>query len=603
MKSHFTLHSPDASHTFRIRYFRHKLLPLLLLIITLFLVLSTVIINIVERTISNKLNNDSVILLSQTKHSFESVINEIYALTLILTYDTSTVEKIQNCLESTRIHYSDINDIQTSVIIPLVATRDYIESIYIYFDNPNRFFIASTNGLASLDSYSDSSWYKSVISPQSRDKRIWSETRTYKDYMLPSLNHNVVTLYQRNLNQNGIIVLNLDQNYFNKQLDSMCNYEGQIIYILDESGSILFSTDEETIFTASEIKEIISHQESQSRQSDYFLFSAESDFIPKWTFVSIVPKDSLYAPIHQIMLLIFTTMIIACIITIILTTIRVWQSYRSIHRILQFIEDVKKNPCARSLDKKATEYEFIVESLVEAYTRESSLKQELLENKYIAKELELKSLQSQINPHFLLNTLQSIFWSSFQLTNGYNPVSKMIEDLNTILGYLLESKHILIPIEKELRTLESYVSIQQVRTNHKFEMQWDVPENLHSCYTGKLLFQPLLENSIIHGFKGAGHWILRFKMRMQGQFLIVTIADNGIGIAKPELEKIKQNLLSSASVPASHIGIYNSNRRIQLLFGSQYYITISSKENMGTLIRLRLPLITDETLQQPGVWS
>ena len=597
MNIKFSLHPSDTSRSFRISYFRHKLLPILLLIITLFLILSSVICNIVERTISNKLNSDSVVLLSQTKRSFESVMNEIYALTLILTYDTSTVENIENCLNSTRIHYSDIQNIQNSVVIPLVATRDYIESIYIYFDNPNGLFIASTDGLASLDSYSDTSWYNSISTSDALCKRIWSESRTYRNHAISWYQHHVVTVYQRNLYQDGIVVLNLNQEYFNQQLNYMCNYEGQMIYVLDEQGDILFSTTHNDTLDSGQLKEMLAHNDSQSSQSEYFLSSAESDFVPKWTFVSIVPKGSLYAPIHQIMLLIVAAMIIACIIVVILTTIKVWQSYQSINRIVNFIEEIKKDPYTRRLNKKPKEYEFIVESLVEAYTRKYALNQELLENKYTAKVLELKSLQSQINPHFLLNTLQSIFWASFQLTNGYNSVSKMIEDLNTILEYLLESEHILVPIEKEIRNLKSYISIQQMRTHNKFEMQWDIPEEFYSCYTGKLLFQPILENSILHGFKGPGHWMIRFHIRRQSELMVVKITDNGKGMSKSQLANVRSKLVPSAPVPSSHIGIYNSNRRLQLLFGNQYHITVYSKENMGTQICLYLPLITNDNKQ------
>lgn len=587
-----------SSHSFQISYFRRKLLPMLCLVIASFLILSTVICSIVEQSIQDKFDDNSIALLSQTSRSFDSVISEIYALTLILTYDTSTVKTIQNCLNSTNIHYSDIDNIRTSFVIPLIATRDYIDSIYIYFDNPNGFFIANTEGLMSVDTYFDSGWFASVMSPESKDRRIWSEVRSYNQYSDPLYARNVVTLYQRNLYQDGIVVLNLDQDYFNSQLDSMKSYEGQIIYVLDENGTLLFSTTGNNTLSAAEVNSMLSADSSSQWENTYFLSSAKTNSTPKWSFVSVVPKKSLYAPISQIRLLIFTTMIVACILTVIMTTLKVLESYKSLNRIIAFIEDLRKNPHTHTLGKKPKEYAFIVESLVEAYTREYALKQELLENKYTAKVLELKTLQSQINPHFLLNTLQSIFWASFQLTGSYNQVSKMIEDLNAILGYLLESETILVPIEKEVRHLESYVSIQQMKSRHKFEMQWDVPDNLRSYYTGKLLFQPFLENAILHGFQGDGSWVLRFKIRRREDHLLVSITDNGVGIPREQLIRLQKKILDSTELPSSHIGICNSNRRLRLLFGPQYQISLQSKESWGTQIRLKLPLITDENLDE-----
>lgn len=373
----------------------------------------------------------------------------------------------------------------------------------------------------------------------------------------------------------------------------MGSYEGQMIYIFDENQNLLFCSTKDPALTESQVREILLAGPDDEWDKRYYLSSARADFIPEWTFVSVVPKQSLYAPIRQINLSIFLTMILACVLGSAIASLRVWQSYRSINRIMAFIGDIKKNPHAPvSLKKEPKEYEFIVESLIEAYTRENALNQQLLENKYTAKALELKSLQAQINPHFLLNTLQSIFWASFQLTNSYNDVSKMIENLNTILGYLLESDSILVPFERELRNLESYISIQQMRTNHKFEMIWDVPEDLYSCYTGKLLFQPLLENSIRHGFTGPGPWLLKFRVRRHDGHLRISILDNGQGIPEPKLLSIRHTLTSPDLTPSTHIGLYNSNRRLQLLFGPQYHITLHSKPGLGTLVQLTLPLIT-----------
>ena len=593
MKLFPSAHPTGASRSFRISFFRRKLLPLLLLIITFFLTLGIIISNIVETSIRNKLDQDSFALLTQTKHSFESVMNEIYALTLILTYDTATAKTIKTCLQNRQVHYSDIQNIKSSIVIPLVATRSYIDSIYIYFDNPNGYFIANTEGIRSLETYDDTKWYKSASSPEFKDRMIWSEARSYEKY---GFSHDIVTLYQRSLYGDGMIVLNLNQEYFNRQLDDMISYDGQMICIFDEDKKLLFANTGASGLPGYEIDERLFSKPEGKWQEDYYISSADAQFSPSWTFVSLVPKKSLYAPIQKINLLIFLTMIIACAVGSGIASLRVWQSYRSIHRIIHFIEEVKNDPKAPAPAKKEPkEYEFIVESLVEAYTRENALNQQLLENKYAAKALELKSLQAQINPHFLLNTLQSIFWASFQLTGSYNHVSKMIEDLNTILGYLLESDSSLVPLEKELRNLESYISIQQARANHKFEMQWDVPDEFRSYYTGKLLFQPLLENAIQHGFIGNGRWMLRFRVRRPADYLLVTITDNGKGIPAQELKHIQNRLNQQENASQPHIGIYNSNRRLQLLFGNQYHITVRSKEGIGTQIRLKLPLITEGT--------
>ena len=88
-------------------------------------------------------------------------------------------------------------------MIPLVATRSYIDSIYIYVDNPNGYFIANTEGIRSLETYDDTKWYKSASSPEFKDRMIWSEARSYEKY---GFSHDIVTLYQRSLYGDGMIV-------------------------------------------------------------------------------------------------------------------------------------------------------------------------------------------------------------------------------------------------------------------------------------------------------------------------------------------------------------------------------------------------------------
>ena len=587
--------SRDTSTEFRIHFFLRRLFPMLAFVVVLFCGLSIIISDIVTTSTREKFQQDSISLLGQTKRSFESAMSEIYALTLILTYDTSTVATIKNCLQDTQIRYSDIHNIRSSIMIPLAATRPYIDSIYIYFKNDNDMFIANTAGVRSLKTYYDTDWFESAESFHNQNKMIWSELRSYNQYGFRSLPTEVVTLYQRSLYRDGIIVLNMNRDYFNKQLNEMVNYKDQVIYVLDEDGQVLFSNIPEMNLSAEDTRQLLSAGPIQEWKKDYYLSSAKADFSPQWTFVSIVPKASLLAPVRQINLLIILVMITTCLLVSVIASLRVWSSYKSIHRIMDFIEQAKKSPdLPAATHREPKEYEFIVESLVEAYTRENLLNQQLLENKYKAVTLELKSLQAQINPHFLLNTLQSIFWASFNLTGGYNHVSKMIEDLNTILGYLLETDQMLVPIEKELRNLESYISIQQARTNHKFEMQWDVPEHLRSYYTGKLLFQPILENSILHGFPGEGHWLLRFKIRQKGEQLHVIITDNGIGITESSLLGLREKLNQTDLVFDKHIGLFNSNRRLQLLFGQAYHICVRSKSGMGTQVTICMPLLTQE---------
>lgn len=586
------------SHDFnyRISFFRKKLIPQLFIIIAAFSLINIITCSIVKNNIRQRLNEDSEKLLSQSMYTFNSIINEIYTLALLLTYDSPTADTIRACLQKPYFIYSDVENIKSIIITPVIATREYIESIYIYFENDNDYFFANNEGIRSLKNYSDNEWVQDIYSSENQNKTIWSEQRTYNKIADLNLNQTVVSLYQRNLYRDGIVVLNLNCDYLNNLLDSMISYTGQVIYVLNEKSEIVFSSSDNPFINHLNAS-AYSPDMSQPNEKIYYVTRQQSDFVPSWTIVSAIPYQSLYAPISRINLFILITIIFVCIVTSVIMLQQVKKSYNSITRIMNFINDIKENPELPPTIQQSKEYEFIVESVIESSIRESELKQQLLQKQYQNKVLELKSLQAQINPHFLLNTLQSIFWASFQLTGNYNPVSEMIENLNTILGYLLKSNDTLVSIEDEIRVLKSYVSIFKARHNHSFLVSWDIPEADYSnCYIGKMILQPFIENAISHGFIGnhRSDYHITCSLRKSNKDILIIIKDNGVGIAKETLEKIKRSCHPTAETPTSHIGIYNSNRRLYLIYGNTYTINFDSTPQTGTTVTLSLPLITQE---------
>ena len=208
--------------------------------------------------------------------------------------------------------------------------------------------------------------------------------------------------------------------------------------------------------------------------------------------------------------------------------------------------------------------------------------------------MELKNLQAQINPHLLYNTLQTIFWKTVGLTGSSNEASKMIEYLSDILYYVLSIPGHIVFLKQELKYTDSYLNIQKIRYSGKFEVIWNYDEALISCKVVKLLFQPILENSILHGIEPGEKekYLIKISIWEKDNNLHVRITDNAVGIDRDNLEKLREKIKNDDHA-AKHIGLSNVAKRLLLLYGKQAGFTIQSKKGHGTSIHLYFPYIAE----------
>jgi two-component system sensor histidine kinase YesM len=207
------------------------------------------------------------------------------------------------------------------------------------------------------------------------------------------------------------------------------------------------------------------------------------------------------------------------------------------------------------------------------------------------KTLELKLMQSQINPHLLYNTLDSILWA---LDNKDTSRAKnLIVSLSSFFKITLSGGNDLIPLQKELELVSNYIYIQNLARSKNIKLSIKAPEDLLHSSIIKLSIQPIVENAILHGFPGFrddGTIAITVHCPVPGSLEIV-IEDNGIGIPEQELLKINEILDSyPLDTEIKHFGLYNVQRRIKNLFGNEYGIRLGSEVGHFTRIIMRLPL-------------
>ncbi len=209
------------------------------------------------------------------------------------------------------------------------------------------------------------------------------------------------------------------------------------------------------------------------------------------------------------------------------------------------------------------------------------------------REAEVRALEAQINPHFLYNTLDSINWMA--IDKGEYEISKMLRDLGVILRYSVNKSNQLAKIEEVADWLEKYVELQQLRFNHSFSFDLYVEEDAKTVRIYKLLLQPFIENSIIHGFKEiVSGGVLRVSIMLSEDrhMLHVIIEDNGSGM-KPEQVKKYNDRETVLHQEDERIGLENAFMRMYLYYGEEAAWNVSSILHMGTVVTLKIPVKED----------
>ena len=227
----------------------------------------------------------------------------------------------------------------------------------------------------------------------------------------------------------------------------------------------------------------------------------------------------------------------------------------------------------------------------EASIYEAQIRSQELENQQ--HRMEFKMLSSQINPHFLYNTLETIRMRSIKA--GNREVANAIKLLGKSMRYVLENTTTAVTtLAKELDYIETYLSIQKLRFHDKINYSSKIAEDVdpEEYQIMPLLLQPIVENAILHGLEEVeenGRIIIHIKKR--GERLYIDIFDNGCGLSPEEMKQMNDNIYHHPKDSSKSIGLYNIYQRIQLCYGSDYGIEIKSKKNYGTLITMILPAL------------
>ena len=266
-------------------------------------------------------------------------------------------------------------------------------------------------------------------------------------------------------------------------------------------------------------------------------------------------------------------------------------STRDIDRIAEAFEKVREGDLNNYIQiDSCEEFQMIGDSY---NIMLDSLKEQIEKNREMIAHMafaQIKQLESQINPHFLFNTLENIrVMCKIDVTKA----DKMIVNLSLLLRYSISNAEEDVTVRQDMEITESYLSILKIRFNQRFRYLVDIDEQIQDCTIPKLLIQPLIENAIKYGFGDKENLRVEIRGFQEGDTLFFVCRDDGVGIDEDTLQELRQILLQPKN-HSMHLGLYNIHKRIQLKYPGNYGVSIESKKGEGTTLILRLPVLRKE---------
>ena len=269
-------------------------------------------------------------------------------------------------------------------------------------------------------------------------------------------------------------------------------------------------------------------------------------------------------------------------------------------RFAEVMEKLEREECLEeSLEEIPDDIPYIgqVKEMIDRYAAQRTRKNSA---EIFDKQTELTALQSQINPHFLYNTLESIRGQA--LMDDNLEIAKMVEALGGFFRYSISGKGNLVTLRDELANINNYMMIQRYRFNNRFSLEVIIDEEDEAAYdflVPRLIIQPVVENAIFHGLEErleGGK--VSIEVIVTEENLILTVSDNGKGIGMGELEKLNDRIrsrdmqLESVKKNQRNTGIAlpNIHKRIQLLFGEEYGVNVYSTAGIGTDVEITIPV-------------
>ena len=440
------------------------------------------------------------------------------------------------------------------------------------------------------------------------------DTSYYSDVSDFTVTRNIMntrTIQSADEQELGTLYIDVSADYFDGIINETDLEDGCRMYVIDRKEKVfVYSQEKENIGAGiGKLEDYLPEMEEDKQyikaDGNYFIYR----LIPgtDWLVAEEIPAFNLENSYQEIQ----TNILIIIGFSVILLMIIYFFYSKMMNKPIRTLKDAMEQIQDGNLDTRVTiksndEVGFLAKGL----NQMTENLQNHIQQVYIAeirqRDAEIEALKTQIQPHYLYNTLDVIRMTA--ITNDDNVTAEMIDSLSGQLKYLIGNARDMVTLQAEIDSIRNYFKIIRIRYENRFELEINIEENLLGLEVPQLIIQPVVENAVKYGLKPkSGTGVIAVNAREEDGCLEITVMDNGVGMEPERLKTVQERLESPETVmhPKSNrasLGLKNVYDRIKLMFGDTYGLEISSFENIGTMVKYRLPIIdgTEPAKENPG---
>ncbi|MDR6554485.1 sensor histidine kinase [Paenibacillus qinlingensis] len=597
---------------------RNKLI-LFLLIATLIPFLTSLVVSYFftkQKVTEDTLTNNSV-LLTQGKTNIENYLNGLVqaSSTIYTGRNLAELGQFYDIIQTQReIDYQSDKVIKSGLQVMSHSVKE-IKQIYLYASVSNRSYLSNNDiQVGMVGKYEG-------LQPFPADKLVYFETTHQSNlygmsltaYSIPtpviSMHRNV--MYSPSNQSIGELVIDLKLDLISDISQSLFTHDQEELYILDEKGKIVFGPDASKwglplgdSWGNEAIQSTLDRGSYEWTKGDFaginMYEKMRADYL-NWTIVKRIPYELLTKNARQ---LTFINALILSFSMLIVMAGTVYISIRFTAPIKQLIRYITRIQTGQAgLGDQQSDIELTrVDEMGILANRFHGLMQDL--DQMVMREYRLElanksnqlmALQAQINPHFLNNALQSI--GTLALQHEAPKIYTLINSLAKMMHYSMNTNESVVPLRKEIEHTKAYLELQKQRFEHQFEIVYAIEEVTQTLSVPKMMLQPLVENYFKHGFKPSQSrdvGLLRIEaaklITAEGDFLKLTVVDNGIGMTEQRIHEVRSRLKTPTAADDSYIGLRNVLTRVQLYFNDDATLEIDHVHPQGLRIVILIPM-------------
>jgi two-component system sensor histidine kinase YesM len=592
---------------------RHKLIIHFLLISILPSICFAILMGwSVNKIIEGQVNANTMQIITKVNESLDYHISEMQDFTYLISFNT----EIKNFLnmggqEKEKDAYGISNFLYGfTTIHPEIAGIIVVNAQGEY--RSNEMYVRNNNNIT------EELWYQAAV----KNKGIFKLIGHPKDRNITThLNYKddeVISVVRAILDPNtqevkGVILIDLKLRIIAEAAKNVKLGKTGYLMVLDDAGSSIYTPAHPIVsinFQELLNHDALSHFSTKSNNTKVDIFYGKSAFT-EWTTVGVFSKKDTLMEIRETRFYSIVFVFLVCMLGITASYFMSYTLSRPIWQLMSFMRKTESGDLAiRFIGKRKDEVGMLGQSFNRMLEKVNQLIFMVETKERQKKEVALQMLQMNIKPHFLYNTMDTIYWLSRK--NGSMEVANVVESLSKLLRVSLSQGNNMITIESEIVHVESYLKIQSIRYKERLYYNIDIDPALKNLYVMKLIVQPLVENAIYHGIKEKAELgFVRVNVNMRDQDVEINVIDEGIGMDDETLTRLRKKLAiiednSQESQPIKEddfsysysqetnqnqggYGLSNVQSRIRLAFGRNYGLTITSQQGVGTTVTILHP--------------